>query len=321
MNVAQHLKSPRSLLLVLMAVASSLSYGAAVPPVGTPAPPAPVPTTVTTTTAVGTTTTAAPADSTQTTTTTTAAGTQTTTQPASDTPSTGLDIGTGDIVFLRVDTPGFVSVDDSTKKYCAPAGTELQVSNTTDDGGKKFYVRVLRLAPTQPSSGFLGIRTTEGHATCTADVSTDLTVSEHVQYLLDKKVLDSHEYGAAGLEYGILIAPYKFHISDRSLTGSATVGPYIGFHALTSPGSTLSEVISIGIGNVPVTKESSPPGDPSTSDKVSLSVATGYVLTLTKSGRFQLAFLIGFDWAGHESEYKYEGKPWFGVGFGANLTK
>jgi hypothetical protein len=233
-----------------------------------------------------------------------------------------LDIGTGDILLLRVDTPNFVPVDDATKKYCAPAGTELQISNTTDDGNKKFYVRVLKLAPAQTSSGFLGIGKTETHAaTCVAPVGQDGVVAENVQYLVDKTVLNSHEYGASGLEYGILIAPYKFHISDRTLTGAATIGPYLGFHALTSPGSTLSEVISVGIGNVPVTTESNPPGNPSTSNRVSLSVATGYVLTLTKTGHFQLAFLIGFDWAGKGSDYKYEGKPWFGIGFGANLTK
>ena len=308
----------RLLLVLWFLSAPAMSRAENQPP--SPTAPAPPPTTVTTTTPTGVTTTVAPSTDTQTTTTTISGSTTTTTAPATDTPSTGLDLGTGDIVFIRVDTPGFVAVDDSSKKYCAPAGTELQISNTTDDGGKKFYVRVVR-TPSGGSSGFLGIGKSEARDKCDSKTSSDPPVEQNTQYLLDKKLLDSHEYGASGLEYGVLIAPYKFHIADRTLTSSATIGPYVGFHILTAPGSTLSEVLSIGIGNVPVTTESSPAGNPTTSDRVSLSVAGGYVLTLTKSGRFQLAFLTGFDWAGHGNEYKYEGKPWFGIGFGANLTK
>jgi hypothetical protein len=244
----------------------------------------------------------------------------------SDTPSTGLDIGTGDRVVVRVDTPGLTAVDDPTgPKYCAPAGTILQIGNTTDDGGKKFYVRVVGTKAQATSLGISNVfkpaPTKEQVAAtrCGPNIHQE-SVTTDIQYIIDRKVLDSHEYSAAGFEYGVLLAPYKFHISDRTFTSSVTVGPYLGFHLFTTPGSTLSEVLSIGIGTVSVPMLSSPGAQPTTANKVSLSVANGVVLTMTKSGRFQLAFLVGFDWAGR-GQYQYEGKPWLGIGFGANLTK
>jgi hypothetical protein len=145
-----------------------------------------------------------------------------------------------------------------------------------------------------------------------------------VQYAVPASVFVNHEYSASGLEYGILLTPYKFHIANRSLTTSATIGPYVGYHLLSSPGSTISEVLSVGIGSVSVPSASTSATGTvttATSNQVSLSVAQGFVWTLTKSGTFQMAFLVGIDWLGYGSGYQYEGKPWLGIGFGTNITK
>ncbi len=289
------------------------------------APPATVPTpvpatTTTTTTPAATTTTTAPSGSTQTTVTTTpGGGTRTTVSPA-DIPSSGLELGTGDEVKLVVDVPDLKSIDENNTLYCAPAGTLLRISNTTDDGGKNFYVSVEKLPKSATPGFFSSTSTTNAAEAAHCKVSTESAVQPGVQYLVPKAALDKHDYSASGLEYGLLLTPYKFHIADRSLTTSATIGPYVGFHAFTSPGSTVSEVFSVGLGTVEVPGADSS-GQPTTDNKLSLSAATGYVVTLTKSGRFQAAFLLGIDWAGRASGYKNNGRPWLGIGFGTNLTK
>jgi hypothetical protein len=231
-------------------------------------------------------------------------------------------VGIGDLIILRVDTPGFKAVDGSNPPaLCAGAGTAVKVSSVSDDGGKTLYVRV-------PDKGDLSnvffvdsLHDLGGSKPCGGSNKTD-TLGAGVQYAIAASVFVNHEYSASGLEYGILLTPYKFHIANRSLTTSATIGPYVGYHLLSSPGSTISEVLSVGIGSVAVPSAStSSAGVVSTSNQVSLSVAQGFVWTLTKSGTFQMAFLIGIDWLGRGSGYQYEGKPWVGIGFGTNITK
>jgi hypothetical protein len=240
------------------------------------------------------------------------------------TPSTGLGVGIGDVIILRVDTPGFRAVDGTNPPpLCAGYGTALKVSSVSEDGGKTLYVRV-------PDKGDFSnvffidtLHGLNGAKECTEPNKT-AKLSPGQQYAVSTSVFANHEYSASGLEYGILLAPYKFHIANRSLTTSATIGPYVGYHLFSSPGSTISEVVSIGIGSVSVPSTSTSPAGTvttSTSNQVSLSLAQGVVWTLTKSGTFQMAFLVGIDWLGRGSGYQYEGKPWVGIGFGTNITK
>ncbi len=231
-------------------------------------------------------------------------------------PSTGFGIGLGDTIILRVDTPGFRAIDNSQAALCAGEKTALIVSAVSSDGGQTLYVRLAT-----PYDFPLTISLKKPQATqCQAPSSTP-QLSAGIEYSIAASALNTHEYSAAGFEYGVLLTPYKFHISDRSLITSATIGPYVGFHILTSPGSEVSEVFSIGIGSVSVASPSSSPTGVSTSNQVSLSIAEGAVWTLTKAGKFQMAFLVGIDWLGNGKGYQYEGKPWFGIGFGTSLTQ
>jgi hypothetical protein len=118
------------------------------------------------------------------------------------------------------------------------------------------------------------------------------------------------------MDYGVLVIPYKFHTSDQSLTGEATLGGFAGYQ-LTWPGVAISTVISAGVGVVNLTKQEN--GTSTTNNAPSFTAAGGFIISLTKSNLFQIGLLCGLDWAGEGKQYKYEGKPWIAFSFGQTL--
>src|SRR5258708_9927841 len=165
---------------------------------------------------------------------------------APSTPSTGLGVGIGDVIILRVDTPGFKAVDGTNPPtLCAGAGTALKVSSVTDDGGKTLRVRVPDKGDFSNVFFIDSLHGLNGAKQCSGSNKTD-ALGAGVQYEISASVFVNHEYSASGFEYGILLTAYKFHIANRSLTTSATIGPYVGYHLFSSTASTISEVVSIG---------------------------------------------------------------------------
>jgi hypothetical protein len=58
----------------------------------------------------------------------------------------------------------------------------------------------------------------------------------------------------------------------------------------------------------------------STTNKASLSMVVGYIVTFSSTTTFQAGLLAGVDWAG-SGQYQYNGKPWIGISRRSNLTK
>ena len=143
-------------------------------------------------------------------------------------------------------------------------------------------------------------------------------VQPNVPYSVSADNLQSSAITNAGIDYGLLVTPYKFHFSDQSLSGAATIGGYAGYH-LAGEGAGVQAVLSGGLGVVPITKVEN--GTTNTSNAASLSLSGGFIINLMKSGMFQVGLLFGVDWAGNGSQYKYDGKPWFAFSFGTNFTK
>ncbi len=124
-----------------------------------------------------------------------------------------------------------------------------------------------------------------------------------------------------GINYGPIIIPYKFHFSDHSLTGTPTLGAYAGY-TYSTPGKSVSLILSGGLATIngDAQKDSDGKAENDTSTKTGLTGATGVVFTLDKGKRFQLGILVGADWLGDDSNYKYNKKPWMAISFGTDLT-
>jgi hypothetical protein len=226
------------------------------------------------------------------------------TQPTGTLNPMGYQPGVGDRRTLRVNTPGFAMKDtDSIDQYYAPVDSIFRIDTPEKNG--------------QVAVHFTTAEARDPNYECQFKIKPK-PVMENIEYTVNAATLSTYPSTGWGADYGLLVVPYKFHFTDHAQTGAATVGGYLGWK-IDKPGIGISGVVSAGVGVVPVTTQQN--GVSTTNNAASFTAAAGLIFTLTKAGMFQAGVLIGADWAGKESQYKYEGKPWIAISFGTNLTK
>jgi hypothetical protein len=153
-------------------------------------------------------------------------------------------------------------------------------------------------------------------------------VKQDTKYTASKADVMALRYNKVGWVYGVLVAPYKFHLKEKTLTASASLGPYMGYSwgndnlGLTLVGSAGITALSSEQVQAPSTSGASGAGSGSTTSKTNsqagFSVSTGLIWTVSKGTGLHAGVLIGKDWAGSDAAtpYKYEGKPWLSVEIG-----
>lgn len=149
-------------------------------------------------------------------------------------------------------------------------------------------------------------------------------------YTVPKTTLDDAKYVAKGLVAGVLVVPFKFHISNRSVTAGSTIGGYLGWRTSWFDSFTFTPIISGGLALIstqPAQAAMTPSsGTPSTSNTQTISgfsVATGLIGTVANgvASGTQYGLLIGIDWVGRSANYQYEGKPWLAFEIGYNFEQ
>lgn len=222
--------------------------------------------------------------------------------------SSGTAPGPGDRKILKTYLPGFRKTygsDDS--EYYAPPDATLWVISRNDD--KTVNVRFT----TNWTDDSIG-----SPATCPEQPCKGKIVRPDVSYTISSSELQRAAAFNRGWDYGLLAVPYKYHPTDQSLTGEATLGGYAGYQ-YSWPGVAITiPVFSAGVGVVNVTNDTGK--ETSSRSAASFTVASGFIINLTKSGLFQIGALYGIDWAGKGNHYKYDGKPWIAISFGTNLS-
>lgn len=227
--------------------------------------------------------------------------------------------GIGDMVMTSVDMPVFRAADDnSDTRYNAPRYSTFWIDSATQVGSgteaSPAWVIHFRCV-TNRERRLFGCDKRTLHAG--ASYRKEERVTEATAYVVEQKYLELYAPRTFGFDYGLLVAPYKFHLDDRALTGEATLGGYVGYR-LASPGLAVTPIVSGGVGVVSVADEQE--GETDESNRASLSLATGLITTLSRNGSFQVGLLIGWDWTGDKA-YKYEGEPWIAFSFGTQLTQ
>jgi hypothetical protein len=240
---------------------------------------------------------------------------------AADIVSSGADLGAGDKVKLVVDIPGLKKVGDRQTEYFAPKGSVLWIDKREND---KLFVHFSCVSKPDAGSAVYCSNASDpqlAYAPKFARMAGEApqVVDTHTEYTVSVDTFSTYAVASDGSQYGVLLVPYKFHLSDRSFSTGATIGGFYHF-AFTTPGISWGPVASAGLGVVPVSSIDAA-GKATTDNKAALSAATGFLVTFSKAGRFQIGLLAGWDWAGDEAHYKYEGKTWVALSFGMPLTK
>jgi hypothetical protein len=272
----------------------------------------------------------------------------TSTNADSATPGGASSFGSGDKLTLETNLAGFYKQTGETPKltdpvYAAPAGCKFFVSGSNK--AKSYVVGSFQVSQYW-FRAFIPRKfgAPAGTAPCVwraeqplikknngdikqaeRDLASQLganPVEPGREYMIAGDKLAPGNFDIEGYQAGVLVAPYKFHFSDHSTSGSASIGGYVGYN-YGIPGFLVTPVLSAGLGAVPVPAATSTVKNPTpgaTTTHTSFTLATGPIFGLPKFGGFQIGLLVGIDWAGAGADYKYEGKPWLSISFGTGLT-
>jgi hypothetical protein len=117
---------------------------------------------------------------------------------------------------------------------------------------------------------------------------------------------------------GVLSVPYKWHLSDKSLTQGSTIGGYLGYQTKTFQNLTVTPILGGGLAMV----SQAQPGGSGAALSTGVSLASGLIGTVgSGSTGVQLGLVLGIDWLGNGSHYRYSGRPWLAFEIGWNWGK
>ena len=242
-----------------------------------------------------------------------------------DIKTSGDAYGVGDRLRFYTETDGFSLVQGSqaTTPAIAPCGAKFRVTNV-DQAGENILGYFYSLPEENLiKGGFKRERVGSFRGRlCPPESLAGVRVRQGKDYQIAVDRLARAPAYVSGYQFGVLVAPYKFHFSDDSTTPSATIGGYFGFQ-FGSPSVTVTPVFSVGLGAV---TETDPPeaveGEEQTEGTLAtLSAATGVLFTIRKAGGFTVGLLFGSDWTGQKERYRYDGKLWAAISLGMAITK
>lgn len=145
---------------------------------------------------------------------------------------------------------------------------------------------------------------------------TDLpanTVEGHGTYLIDKSAIEAAPHLRRGWTFGALVVPFKYQLSDKSFSGSTTIGTYVGYKLQDNRGS-ITPILSAGwVPNIAV-----PLATGGSVNRSGFSWAGGVIFSIDKGTGTQIGILFGQDRLGSNAAapYAYEGKTWMSLSIG-----
>lgn len=130
---------------------------------------------------------------------------------------------------------------------------------------------------------------------------------------VDPDLLGRLSMRRSGWSFGTLGVPYKYQLrGDRSLSGGATLGGYLGRRVSLGDSMNLQAIVFVGATKVDVPVEKD--GTPETQSMFGLSHGIG-VLGSVKDG-FKMGLVLGWDRVSRSADYANNGKPWVSVSLG-----
>ncbi len=189
--------------------------------------------------------------------------------------------------------PVFYRIGDN-KAFQAPVGTDLEVRKITDDG--KLDVVVIKVGDN------------------TNNEITAPLVEKDYEYLVDP--MSPRDIIQDSLITGLLVVPFKYHFSDRSIsTTNTTVGYYFGWEYDTPSLGEISlptktdVILSVGVS--PISVQAQAGAQSGETNLLGLTFAGG--LGFGVAEQVKALLVCGKDWA---RGYIYNAKTWCMAGIG-----
>lgn len=198
---------------------------------------------------------------------------------------------------------------DMPKDGCLYAGTNMkgigQAEVATGEKGQGASRSLFVVGENKPTEG------APSETDCPNPVASGSVVA------LDPQMLDI-AHARSGWTYGTLVVPYKFQYSgDRSISGGATLGAYVGRRVnIPSPWglSSLSAQVVGFAGLTKVDVQSEAEGKSKTDQLAGISYGVGLLTTVKQA--FQVGLVVGADRVAKSANYVNNGKTWISLSVG-----
>ncbi|HWZ63632.1 MAG TPA: hypothetical protein VNX02_11460 [Steroidobacteraceae bacterium] len=221
--------------------------------------------------------------------------------------------------------------DGSTETTIPATGNVSQVTQVTSDTSLYVYVPTAEAAANYTLLHWwrtwfppLKIPATESNCTSSNEASKTPVVAAGTEYTVSAQDLQKYGSVRAGFTWGAMVIPYKFETSDHSFQAVPTAAGYVGYEGWW-PGVSLAHVLALG-GGASSSTQNAPSGSPppasggsnsSSGTHATYTIALGEMATL--GGSFKAGVLVGRDYQGANTGFKYEGKTWVAVSVGAGF--
>lgn len=166
----------------------------------------------------------------------------------------------------------------------------------------------------------------DGSAECDARNGSTGAVSipcakEGPKYVVKKTEFGPAYWDRTGWSYGPLFAPFKMRFKDKSLTGEAALGGYIGYEWRPF-GISFTPAVHAGLSVVTVGGDGA--AAQNVNDTTSKPAFTwGFALIMKPGENYQAGIILGKDRIGGSdgASWQYEGKWWLSVAIGYNFAR
>jgi hypothetical protein len=135
--------------------------------------------------------------------------------------------------------------------------------------------------------------------------------------------LSGQDFVRGGFTWGVLVIPYKFYFTDRSIKSNSSTVAFVGYEGWF-PGLSLSAVTALGPGLASTSSSaasSTPPAPAAnkSSTLVTYTGAIGFIAAFGDSKTVKAGLLFGRDYQGKGSGFQYENKTWMALSIGAGF--
>jgi len=150
------------------------------------------------------------------------------------------------------------------------------------------------------------------------DLTKGLAIYDDTQFFVSEADLN-HAASRSGWDYGALVVPFKFQMSDEStVVGSASLGGYLGYRCpLNLIGFRFTPMIFLGVSEVP-SPQTDAAGKTTTQTLAGLSYGIGFIAKIKDD--FNVGLVFGADHVNAGQSYQYQDKPWVSLSLGYSLT-
>ena len=140
-------------------------------------------------------------------------------------------------------------------------------------------------------------------------------------YSVKKEDFGPEYWDRTGWSYGPLFTPFKMRFKDKSLTGEAALGGYLGYEYRVY-GVSVTPAVHAGLSMVTIG------GDASASKNINDTTSTpaftwGFALIMKPGENYQAGIVLGKDRIGGTdgAAWNYEGRWWLSIAIGYNFAR